>query len=78
MHELKVKDEKVKTVTLKVIDIISDNPFDKEYIIFTKENDGVIYASELILNNDNYIIRDVETKEELDYINNEILNNDNE
>lgn len=78
MHTLKVKDEKGKTIILNVIDIISDNPFNKEYIIFTKENENILYASELILNNDSYIIRDVETKEELDYINNEILNNENE
>ena len=74
-YDFKVKNNEGKDEVLKVIDIISDTPFEKEYIIYKRENDEIIYASEFILKDDLYHLENIESEEELNYIN-EILSSE--
>lgn len=71
-YDFKVKNDEGKDEVLKVIDIISDTPFDKEYIIYKRSNDETIYASEFRLQGDLYHLENITSEEELNYIN-EIL-----
>lgn len=67
--KLEVKDEDGKEVVLYVINIFSDTPYNKEYIVYKISNDESIYASLLSKQGSDYKIEQIISEEELFYVN---------
>ena len=69
-RQLKLTDENGVPVTINVLDIIDENPYNKEFIIYTLEGDDeTVFASILNEREDSYSLDTIEKNEEIDYIN---------
>lgn len=69
-RQLKLTDENGVPVTINVLDIIDENPYNKEFIIYTLEgDDDTVFASILNEREDSYSLDTIEKDEEIDYIN---------
>ena len=69
-RQLKLTDENGVHVTINVLDIIDENPYNKEFIIYTLEGDDeTVFASILNEREDSYSLDTIEKNEEIDYIN---------
>lgn len=69
-RQLKLTDENGLPVTINVIDIIDENEFNKEFIIYTVEGDNdTIFASILNEKEDSYSLDTIENDNEMNYVN---------
>ncbi len=72
-NKLLVTIEDGSQAEINVLDIISENPFNKEFIIYTVNgNNNVVFASILNETDSSYSLDTIESPKELDYINDEI------
>lgn len=74
---LTVKNESGKDVNIEVLDIVegSYDGTNKEYIVYSLQNNEQILVSILNEKEESYSIDDIETKEEYDYVQGLLLKN---
>lgn len=69
-NRLELKDENGNPVIVNVLDILDENEFGKEFIIYTLQGDETnIYASILHENGENYSLDTLENDEQIAYVN---------
>jgi len=69
-RQLKLTDENGVLVTINVLDILDENPYNKEFIIYTLDgDDNTVFASILNEKEDAYSLDTIEKDEEMNYIN---------
>lgn len=68
-NTLNVQIENGGNITIQVLDIIDDNPFNKSFIIYSVPGNDSIFASILNEGETDYSIDTIEDEKELEYIN---------
>ena len=68
-NTLNVQIENGGNITIQVLDIIDDNPFNKSFIIYSVPGNDSIFASILNEGETEYSLDTIEDTKELEYIN---------
>lgn len=69
-RKLKLTDENGLPIVINVIDILDENEFNKEFIIYTLEgDDDTIFASVLNEKEDSYSLDAINNDNEINYVN---------
>ena len=68
-NTLNVKIENGENITIQVLDIIDDNPFNKSFIIYTVPGNESIFASILNEGETDYSLDTIVDEKELEYVN---------
>ena len=68
-NTLVVKIENGNEITIQVLDIVEENPFNKTFIIYNVPGDDSVFASILNEGENDYSLDTIEDEMELDFIN---------